>query len=160
MSVTFDVKNAFNTVGWIHAMDALENKFRVPLYLRRVISDCLKNRKFQFETSKGNSEKVITAGVSQESLLGADLWNVSYEGVLWIQLPNDCKLIGFADALAVVILAKNEEDPMTKVSLVSTLVENWLGDHILALAPQEHGNGATHLTKNLPRYLQTAGSRR
>ena len=96
---------------------------------------------------------------SQYTILGPNLWNVVYDEVLRIQLPNDCKLIGFADDLTADILAKNEDDARTKVSLVSMLVENWLIDHVLALAPQENGNGATHQTKKLPRYLRIADSR-
>lgn len=135
--ITFDVKNAFNTLRWIDIIDSLENRFKVPLYLKRVISDYLNNRKLQFETTEGASLKKITAGVAQGSVLGPDLWNAVYDGVLKLKLPADCKLIGFADDLAATILARTEDEARTKTALISLVVENWLSEHGLQLAAQK-----------------------
>lgn len=55
----------------------------------------------------------------------------------YYQNQTDCELISFADDLAAVILARNEDEARTKVALVSMLVDNWLKDHGLKLAVQK-----------------------
>lgn len=47
MLVTLDVKNAFNSSRWVDILDAQENWFSVPAYLRMVISDYLNGRELR-----------------------------------------------------------------------------------------------------------------
>lgn len=68
--------------------------------MSRVISDYLSDRKLKFETTEDTRQKKVTAGVDQGSVVGPYLWNVVYDEVLKIKLPDDCKLIIFAGDLA------------------------------------------------------------
>lgn len=132
--VTLDVKNAFNSARWVDILDALEHRFMVPAYLRRVISDYLDDRKLLYDTTEGQQSCKVTSGIAQGSALGPDLWNVVYNGVLEIVLPEWAKLIGFADDLAAMILARDTEQAQQRVAHVTYLVNNWLIDHGLSLA--------------------------
>lgn len=135
--VTLDVKNAFNSAKWVDILDALEHRFRVPAYLRKVISDYLDDRELLYDSTEGQQRRKITAGVAQGSALGPDLWNAVYNGVLEIVLPEWAKLIGFADDLAAMILARNIEQAQRRVAHVSNLVKNWLAKHGLSLAARK-----------------------
>ena len=54
-----------------------------------------------------------------------------------MQLPNDCKLIGFTDDLAGIVLALNDEVTRAKVRFSSMLAENWVKDLELKLASKK-----------------------
>lgn len=132
--VTLDVKNAFNTARWVDILDALEHRFGVPTYLRRVISDYLNNRELMYQTTEGPRKKRITAGVAQGSALGPDLWNILYDGILRLDLPEYATIIGFADDVAITILARNPEEARRRVEYVTRIVKDWLEARGLHLA--------------------------
>lgn len=48
------------------------------------------------------SERTVleqTIGVTQGSVLGLLLWNISYDNVLSLGMPVDCQLVAYADHL-------------------------------------------------------------
>lgn len=135
--VTFDVRNAFNSVRWVDILDVLERRFKVPGYLRMIISDYLNDRWLIYETTEGVRSSQVTAGVAQGSVLGPDLWNVVYDEALTMDLPNKTRLIGFADDLAAMITARTEEQAQQLVASIAMRVENWLNNHHLQLASKK-----------------------
>jgi len=64
----------------------------------------------------------VTCGVLRESVLGPTLWNLFYNGILWLPVPNSVKLIAFADDLAVVAMARNSELVEQVVNLVLSVI--------------------------------------
>ena len=54
--------------------------------------------------------KHITSGAAQESILGPDLWNVNYDGILREDIPKLTFLVGYADSIAAIITARNAEE--------------------------------------------------
>lgn len=70
IGVSLDITNAFNSIPWEVIGGAL-NKHRVPLYLRRMIRDYLKDRLLTFTNeSGGNDAREVKRGVPQGSILG------------------------------------------------------------------------------------------
>lgn len=104
--VTLDVRNAFNSAKWDDMLDALD-AFQVPEYLLQVIRDYLKGRQLLYNTKEGLRRKLLTAGTAQGSTLGPDLWNVSYDGLLRLGMPEDTFLVGYADDIAAVVVARD-----------------------------------------------------
>ncbi|MBJ4722033.1 hypothetical protein JGF03_28795, partial [Salmonella enterica subsp. enterica serovar Anatum] len=132
--VTLDVRNAFNSVRWTDVLRALERDFAVPQYLLQIIGDYLRNRSLLYETAEGIKRRELTSGAAQGSILGPDLWNISYDGILRMEMPEGCSLIGYADDVAAIIVARSVELAQTRLDQVMRRVRTWMRDHGLELA--------------------------
>lgn len=131
--VTLDVKNAFNTANWENIMSALTH-LNTPAYLVAIIKDYFRGRVLIYDTNEGRKEYTVTGGVPQGSVLGPLLWNVMYDGVLRLQLPDNVRIIGFADDIALVIVAKEIGEAKTVTEGSIQVVRSWLDSMGLALA--------------------------
>ena len=135
--VTLDVRNAFNSASWSVMLRALEDVFHVPEYLLRILRSYLRDRELIFQTSDGPRRRIITAGAAQGSILGPDLWNISYDGILRLALPEDSFLVGYADDVAAVIVARDVQRAQWKLNQTMRLISRWMEDHGLSLATEK-----------------------
>ena len=133
---TLDVRNAFNSVKWDNMINALE-KFKTPEYLLRIMKSYLKDRVLIYDTVDGPKKKRITAGAAQGSILGPDLWNISYDDVLRIEMPDETYLSGYADDILAVIRARDTESAQNKLSMIMRRVSIWMENHGLALTMEK-----------------------
>lgn len=131
---TLDVKNAFNSLRWNDVIQALKRNFEVPPYLIQIISSYLKDRMLTYNTSSGAKRLEVTSGAAQGSILGPDLWNVSYDDILRIAMPQDTFLVGYADDIAAVIQVRNTEDAQRRLRQVMIRTKSWLDSRGLELA--------------------------
>ena len=135
--VTLDVKNAFNSAKWDDMLRALAEDFSVPKYLLRMIGAYLKDRILVYGTEDGPRTKEVTAGAAQGSVLGPELWNIAYDGVLRMDMPVDTSLVGYADDVAAIIASRDLEGAQMKLNQVMRRVSQWMVDHGLSLAVQK-----------------------
>lgn len=132
--VTLDVRNAFNSVRWSDMLEALDRDFRVPKYLLRMVDDYLRDRALLYETQEGQRRMAVTSGAAQGSVLGPDLWNVSYDSLLRLEMPEESCLVGYADDVAALVAARTVDQAQIKLNRVMRLVNNWMESHGLTLA--------------------------
>lgn len=60
-------------------------------------------------TEEELAPRQITCGVPQGSVLELTLWNVAYDSLPRLDVPSGVHLVGFADDLAVVCVARTEQ---------------------------------------------------
>jgi len=132
--LTVDVKNAFNCAPWHSIMEALRDK-NVPQYLRRIIGAYLSKRRVNITLPGGRVRVMdVNCGVPQGSVLGPDLWNILYDGLLRIPLPPDVEIIAFADDVALIASAQVNFLLDERLEVSFRDVTRWLETHGLEVA--------------------------
>lgn len=134
---TMDVKNAFNSLRWSDVLQSLRERFAVPEYLMQIIKDYLRDRILVYNTTDGPEQHRVTSGAAQGSILGPDLWNVTYDDIFRIEMPTGTFLVGYADDVAAVITARNTEEAERRLRQVMIRTTTWLNTHGLQLAIQK-----------------------
>jgi len=104
----------------------------VPFYLVRILRSYLEGR--SLVTDNYNSIHEVTCGVLQGLVLGPTLWNVLYDGLLNKEVPEGVQLVGFADDLALVAVARTTPSLKTAVNATLKITEDWMEGHGLQLA--------------------------
>jgi len=119
---SLDVANAFNSAPWEKIDAALIHK-RFPAYLIKMIRSYFDGRSIITESGR----RLVTTGVPQGSVIGPILWNIFYDGLMRLELPEGVQIVCFADDAAVVATGHTtwllEKAMNDSLQLVSTWME-------------------------------------
>lgn len=127
--VTVDIKNAFNSAPWGTIMEQLLRR-GFSSYIVSSVGAYLRGR----SVLVGEEEMHMSCGVPQGSVLGPTLWNIMYDPVLDLAVPDGVTLLGYADDLALVGVGKNREQLEGKLNDALSRVTNWMEEVGLDLA--------------------------
>jgi hypothetical protein len=131
--ISLDIKNAFNSASWAGILQRLES-LNISPYLRRIIAAYFEDRTLVMEAEGTIWERNLTAGVPQGSVLGPTLWNILYDPVLRLPMPEGVSAVAYADDLALVVVAASEDELMDKANQAIIVIKNWLTENGLRLA--------------------------
>lgn len=118
-------------------MSALRHTFKVPQYFLRMVRNYSKDRVLLNATIDGPRRRAINAGEAQGSILGPDLSNISYDGILQMEMPKPTSVIDYADDIVAIIKARNMEQAQIKLNQVMRRVCRWMEEYSLNLALQK-----------------------
>ncbi|XP_015438039.1 PREDICTED: retrovirus-related Pol polyprotein from type-1 retrotransposable element R1 [Dufourea novaeangliae] len=134
--VTLDVKNAFNTIRTTSIEKAINNRKFSPK-LTNVLKNYLKNREIVYQIEDACFRKNVYAGVPQGSILGPILWNLVYDSLLKIKLPQGSKILGYADDVALIIHGRDTEEIVKTVNSATKTIEKWFENETMTLAKEK-----------------------
>ena len=134
--VTLDVKNAFNTANWMHVKGAV-SRTRAPPYVKKMVHSYLSERSLEYNSDEGVKTHVVTAGVPQGSVLGPLLWNLMYDQIFRLCLPDNCVSVGFADDFCLVVRGKEIGEIERTICIAIKVIMTWLKSAKLSLAEQK-----------------------
>lgn len=98
--VSLDIRNASHFIEWNHVFEALDG-WDVSPYMRKLFEFYFQERRAEICHSEPNNGAkltvVVTCDISQGSVVGPLLWNLTYDQVLRAPLPVDARKICFSD---------------------------------------------------------------
>ena len=95
----------------------------------------LSDRVLLYDTTEGRRAKVVSAGAAQGSVLGPNIWNVDYDGILGLTgLPEEGRLVGYANDIVLITTVRSLEEAQRKLDVAMRRILNWLREHSLPLA--------------------------
>ena len=133
LMIALDVKNAFNTIKWSKIIEELRDR-SISKYLINLIDSYFSERKIIIQKKECID---MTAGVPQGSILGPTLWNILYDQVLRLKLPEGVTNIAYADDLAVLVCAENQIELKNRANESLMRIDGWMQRNGLQLAPQK-----------------------
>ena len=68
-------------------LETLEHTFQISIYLVCMTRDYLSDRILLYDTAAECQIKDVTAEAALGSIFGPVLWNASYDGILWMDMP-------------------------------------------------------------------------
>ena len=112
-------------------------RFEIPEHLMRMIQSYLTERVLMYEITDGTRRKQLTSGAAQGYILGPNLWNIAYDSILRMVMPEGAHLSGYVDVTVAVIAARDIEKVQWKLNQVMRHVIRWMETHGLDLATQK-----------------------
>lgn len=147
--IALDIRNAFNAARWDKIVGCL-TELDTPEYLTEIIKSYFTTRNLRV----GGVNIPLSCGVPQGSVLGPLLWNVLYDQVVSLKIVN-CKLVAYADDLAVIVQSSNEDILLPKTEAMIWCAPRRLKE--LSFDVQEHKVTTGNSLKYLGVWLERNG---
>lgn len=104
-----DISGAFDSMWWPSVLYQLTRR-GITKEEYKLMKSYFKDRLVKFAHGQECTEKVLSKGCLQGSVLGPLLWTVEFDSLLRVRLPTACKLIAYADDALVLVEGDSKND--------------------------------------------------
>ena len=94
--IYLDISGAFNHAWWPKILHQFKVK-NCPRNMYILLQDYFQNRKVHMNICGETLISTISRGCPQGSANSPGLWNILYDDMLQLDLPNGCNIIAYAD---------------------------------------------------------------
>lgn len=136
VGVLLDISGAFDHAWWPAIIDSLKNR-GVPGDLIKIIRSYFNHRHVVIDAGDVLVWRSLQRGCPQGSVLGPLLWNVMFDDVLKLPLPDHCELVAYADDLLLLVNADSRTSIELKADIALNSITNWGAENKLSFAPDK-----------------------
>jgi hypothetical protein len=134
--ISLDMKGAFDNVFWPSILLQLrKNKTSKNIYL--TIKSYLTDREAIVVFGEEYIKKSLTKGLSQGSALGPGLWNIMFNDLLQIELPENSELQAYCDDTGAIITGNDINKIEEIANQVLEKLQNWGINHKIEFNPNK-----------------------
>lgn len=133
VGLLFDISGAFDNVWWPSILGNLKAR-GCPKNLYGLIQSYLSDRTANIIRARNTTERKITKGCPQGSVLGPIFWNLVFDEAIEVAGRNGNEPIAFADDLIVVVSADTRLGIETKANEVTRALLSWCAKQKLELS--------------------------
>lgn len=126
--ISYDIKNAFNSVRWTDIIDKLI-EINVPPYLVNIYTSYFRDRTVCYSAPGVEVKKQYNIGVSQGAVSSPLFWNLIVDEIFRISLPSDTFLVAYADDILLISADPSFPGLENKCNRVTTSLTNWSNSH-------------------------------
>lgn len=96
-----------------------------PKDIYRVLLDYCSGRKVFFQVGQDKLARDVSRGCPQGSILGPLLWNILFNGLLEVDLPQGCVTVAYADDATLLVRGDTRLDLEQKGQIAARALEAW-----------------------------------
>jgi hypothetical protein len=136
ITIFVDIRGAFDNVWWPGLLSTLRDR-HLPHEFLAIIKSYLTDRTVLFTQGDVTTQKRITKGCPQGSVLGPTLWNFLLDPLLNAEWPEGTKVVAYADDLAIIVAHDSRQTLKTLAQQALDLVTNWATENKLKLSTEK-----------------------
>jgi hypothetical protein len=125
LAISLDIRNAFNEAWWPLIVENAKAK-RIPGELLRIVRSFLHDRSVQLLDGQHLETRMSNRGCPQGSVFGPALWNLMFDELLRVSMPDAVEVVAFADDTLVMVTAKETREVAILANEALRRIGKWL----------------------------------
>lgn len=124
IAVSLDIKSAFDRAWWPAIFKRLRDS-DCPSNLYRLLLSYIEDREIQINFADTRVSKFMSRGCIQGSVIGPTLWNLVLDELLFMSMPDGCRLQAYADDVLLIAHNKNVTSLEQNINLALDRIHGW-----------------------------------
>lgn len=129
--IALDIAGAFDNAWWPRIIWELERR-DCPRNLIRLVKSYFSDRRARVELPDGEVSRDVERGCPQGSCSGPTFWNLLYESIFRVRLPEGCDIVAFADDTVLIVRAAQFKTLKARANEALGMLGEWAAESRLS----------------------------